>query len=495
MKIQYYIIAILMFSFLITSCSDFLEEKPESFLGAESKDIDAVMLEAQLQGAYKAMLWYKNGRQMMVGVSGTDEAQGATVEVNYWADQGAIDKYNVSLNSENWLTAWMWNTAYFAISRANTTINSIQNVSNVSIEWKENKEGEARFIRAMNYFMLAQYFGKVPLITEKTAPSATPDYPREELSAIYSYILDDLKFAELKLKTSYRSGRATIGAAKALMMKVFMYAQPESGLRDYSKAKKQFEEIEQLNVYSLQSNYEELFMPEFENGVESVYEFQFEYPDEPNHIQYSLGSRAVGEYGPGSGYELLLPTQRYLNLFISGDGDERLQASVRSEFYKDGTLVTSAPDPEYIFPHCKKYEDNRNTYSYNSSKNVYYIRYADLILLYAECLNEEGNLIGAKEQVQRVRNRARATLPIMAGSKTEMLDFIYEERMRELGMEGWRRFDLIRRGSDYFVNEVGKYNKFANGNIQPFHVLYPIPNNEITMNYGISKDDQNPGYN
>lgn len=492
MKKIYYLLVTTLFMGLSLSCSSFLDEKAESFLAAESEAIDAVMLEAELQGAYKAMLLYKNGRQFMIGISGTDEAQGATVEVNYWADQGAIDKYNVSLNSDNWLTAWMWNSGYFGVSRANMTIKAIKNVVGATEEWKNSKESEARFIRAMNYFMLAQYFGKVPLITEDVAPSSTPAYPREELSVIYSFVLQDLEYAVSNLRTEYRQGRATVGAAKALMMKVYMYAQEESGIRDYTQAGKVFEEIESLNVYSLQPSYKELFLPEYENGVESVYEFQFEYPDEPNTVQYHLGSRAVGEYGPGAGYELLLPTKRFLNLFE--EGDERFEASVRTEFYQDGELITSASDPEYIVPHCKKYEDDRNNFSLNSAKNMYYIRYADLILLYAECLNAEGDLAGAKVQVKRVRDRAKAMSVIAASNKEGMLDFIYEERMRELGMEGWRRFDLIRRGSAYFVDQVGAYNDFAKGSVQAFHVLYPIPTNEISMNYGISEEDQNPGY-
>lgn len=492
MRKIYILLAMTVVTGLLMSCSNFLEEKTESFLAAESDEIDDAMLEAELQGAYKSMLLYKNGRQVMMGVSGTDEAQGATVEVNYWADQGAIDRYSVSLNADNWLVAWMWNSGYFGVSRANTTIKAVRNVVNVTEEWRNSKEAEARFIRAMNYFMLAQYFGKVPLITENVEPSPTPNYPREELSIVYTYILEDLKFAESNLMTDYRQGRATVGAAKALMMKVYMYAQEESGMRDYTQAKKVFEDIEQLNVYALQPSYGELFMPDFENGVESVYEFQFAYPDEPNTVQYHLGSRAVGEYGPGSGYELLLPTKRYLDLFE--EGDERFEASVRTEFYKEGELVTSAPDPEYIAPHCRKYEDDRNSYSLNSAKNMYFIRYADLILLYAECLNESGDLAGAKAQVQRVRDRAKVTSPILADGKGQLLDFIFEERMRELGMEGWRRFDLIRRGSDFFVEQVGMYNTFAKGSVKSFHVLYPIPTNEISMNYGISDNDQNAGY-
>lgn len=495
MKKRTLILATLATGLLFSSCESFLEEKPESFLSAESEEVDANLVEAELQGAYKALIFFKNDRPSMIGILGTDEAQGATVEVNYWAEQGALDKYNTSLNSDNWLTKWLWDAGYFSVSRANTTIRAARNVSGVTEEWKASKEAEARFIRGVAYFMLAQYFGDVPLITEDTKPSARPNYPRESLSKIYEYIVTDLTYAETNLQTEYRAARATIGAAKAMLMKVYMYAQPESGYRDLGKAKTKFEEIEKLNQYVLENNYGDLFKVEFENGTESVYEFQFEYPDLPNQLQYFSGSRAIGNIGEGGGFEIYLPTQRYLNLFTEGDGDERYAASLRTEFYLNGELITSAGDPEYIAPHCKKYEDPRDINAGNSAKNIYFIRYADLILLYAECLNAEGNIGGAKAQVKRVRERARVTTPITARTQEEMLDFIYEERMRELGMEGWRRFDLIRRGRDYFVSQVDQYNKFAKGNVKEFHTLYPIPNNEISMNDGIGKEDQNPGYN
>jgi hypothetical protein len=478
---------------LVTSCNDFLKEEPENFLSAESNAVDKNLVEAEIQGAYKSMLWFKNGRQGFIGISGTDEAQGKTVEANYWAEQGAIDKYNTSLNADNWLVKWLWDSGYFGISRANTAITSSRKTTGESDEWKESKEAEARFVRAFDYFMLAQYFGNVPLITEETKVSTRPNYPRVGLSTIYKYIEQDLLFCESKLKTNYREGRPTVGAAKAMLMKVYMYAPDSTGMRDYKKAAQKFEEIEKLGVYSLQSSYADLFDPDYENGTESVYEFQFQYPDEPNYFQYFCGSRAIGEFGEGGGYGIFLPTKRYLNLFDAED--ERFAASVRTEFYKNGALLTSASDPEYISPHCKKYEDfKRNNDAYNSSKNIYYIRYADLILLYAECLNDQGSLDLAKKQIQRVRDRAHASSAITATTKEEMLDYIYEERMRELGMEGWRRMDLIRRGASYFVSQVDKYNKFAKGNVKAYHCFYPIPTNEINMNEGISPEDQNEGY-
>lgn len=388
----------------------------------------------------------------------------------------------------------MWDTGYFGANRCNNTIvSSRKEIAGASDEWKINMEAEARFIRAVNYFMLTQFFGKVPLITEETAPSATPSYPREEIAKIYQFVIDDLNFAEQHLNTTYRAGRATVGAAKAMLMKVYMYAPQESGFRDFSKAKALFEEIEGLNVYALQPAYAELFEPEFENGTESVYEFQFEYPDEPNTFQKFCGSRAIGSIGDGGGYGIFLPSDYYLQSF-DDPNDVRLPVSVRTEFYgEDGLQITSSADPEYIQPHCKKYEDPRNNNCDNSAKNIYYIRYADLILLYAECLNELNDPQGAVEQINRIRRRANA-YPIETMPKEKLLDFIYEERMRELGMEGWRRFDLIRRGVDYFVKQVDTHNLFAKDNVKPFHALFPIPSNEISMNNGISNEDQNEGY-
>lgn len=491
MKSTYLFILAGLISF--SSCNDFLTEKPENFLSAESEVADKNLVEAEIQGAYKSMLWFKNGRQGFIGISGTDEAQGKTVEANYWGEQGAIDKYNTSLNADNWLTKWLWDSSYFGIARANTAIVAARKVTGVTQEWKESKEAEARFVRAFDYFMLVQNFGNVPLITENTKPSARPNYPRVAMSEIYKFIEEDLVFCESKLTCQYRTGRPTVGAAKAMLMKIYMYAPESTGMRSYSKAKQKFEEIEKLGVYSLQPSYANLFDADYENGVESVYEFQFQYPDEANHFQYFCGSRAIGQYGEGAGYGIFLPTQRYLSLF--DDTDERFQASVRTEFYKNGVRLTSASDPEYIAPHCKKYEDfKRNNDSYNSSKNMYFIRYADLILLYAECLNEEGKLGDAKNQVLRIRERAKASPSINATNKAEMLSFIYEERMRELGMEGWRRMDLIRQGASYFVSQVDKYNVFAKGNVKPYHIFYPIPTNEINMNDGIAPEDQNEGY-
>ena len=184
----------------LSSCDEFLREEPEDFMSAESEDVDEALIEAEIQGAYKSTLWFKNGRQGFIGITGTDEARGKTVEVNYWAEQGAIDRYNTSLNADNWLTKWLWDSGYFGISRSNTAINAVRNYTGSTEEWRLSKEAEARFVRAFDYFMLVQNFGGVPLITEETVLSATPNYPRIDKSEIYKYIIQDLEFCESHLR-------------------------------------------------------------------------------------------------------------------------------------------------------------------------------------------------------------------------------------------------------------------------------------------------------
>ena len=75
----------------LSSCDEFLREEPEDFMSAESEDVDEALIEAEIQGAYKSTLWFKNGRQGFIGITGTDEARGKTVEVNYWAEQHVIE--------------------------------------------------------------------------------------------------------------------------------------------------------------------------------------------------------------------------------------------------------------------------------------------------------------------------------------------------------------------------------------------------------------------
>ncbi|WP_431215298.1 RagB/SusD family nutrient uptake outer membrane protein [Puia sp. P3] len=187
-------------------------------------------------------------------------------------------------------------------------------------------------------------------------------------------------------------------------------------------------------------------------------------------------------------------------------GDLRKAQSIRYDFTYKGitpTLSTGFGGDE-LDPHVKKYEDPRTdgvmSFWY-SGKNIFYIRYADVLLMYAECLNELGKTSDAVHLMNSTI-RARAfggTIPAGLSWDPGMSPDVFrtnilDERMRELCFEGWRRSDLIRTTS--FLNLVKARNKWTkqSGTIQAFNQLYPIPLTEILQNPDIPATDQNPGY-
>jgi hypothetical protein len=291
-----------------------------------------------------------------------------------------------------------------------------------------------------------------------------------------------------------------------------LYAPQASGVRDYTKAKEWFGKVIASGKYSLMPNYASNFDYNFANSAESIYEFQFNnnWPDN-NQLQWQTGSRAVANISQNAtfgGYDLILPTMYCYKDATAGGvweaGDTRKAASIRYDFkYRGKTPVLPAGmGGDELDPHCKKYEDDRIDGSqqfWYSGKNKPYIRYSDVLLCYAECLNELGNTPEAEGIVNQVRQRAFGTSWTTAKawsglSQAAFRDQMMDERMRELSFEGWRRMDLIRSGK--FVQLIKERNRWAkeSGTIAEFHTRYAIPLTEILQNDEINPEDQNPGY-
>lgn len=256
------------------------------------------------------------------------------------------------------------------------------------------------------------------------------------------------------------------------------------------------------------------------------------YPD-CNYWEFDCGSRACDSwFGQGcsfSGYDFLVPTPFAYKTVEEGgiweDGDLRKEEALRYDFTyytnkysEDGTFEYVTPDlsktqwtgtTDELEPHIKKYEDYRTDIlsglginnMWNSGKNFSMIRYADVLLLHAECLNELGQ---TSEAVRIVNNQIRTrawggNLPEdkkwnSGMSKDEFRDKVMDERLRELCFEGWRRIDLLR--TNKFVELIKERNRWAkeSGTIQDFHKRYPIPDTEIKTNDAFGPEDQNPGY-
>jgi hypothetical protein len=474
----------------LAGCTDeFLEERPESFLSPQSLYTSEAGALAGLNGAYAALKLQKGGRAYLIGIIGTDEAQ-LTFDEAGVADRLGLDAYDGNLNAQNPWVAWMWNAVYFGIDRANNVLEYVPALQ--MDETRKNRIlGEARFLRALNYFYAVQLFGPVPL---RTAPSTSVNdlnFPRASEAEIYAQIIEDLEFAENNLLARYTGpdvGRATTGAAKTLLAKVYLSA--PAPIRDYARAAAKAKEVYDAKTYALETDFAQLFVPANENGKESIFEIQFFFPDQIHGLGIATGTRALPFNILGGGFAAYLPTDSMYNSFLPGD--KRVPATFRTEFFDaTGKKVTSATNPEYLKPYVKKYEDPSATPASNSAKNVYVLRYADLVLMYAEALNETGQTPAATDLVNEVR--LRAGIPELAGlDQAGLRSAILRERLWELAFEGWRWYDLKRTGT--LVERATLWNPRARVNISEKNYLYPLPINEINTNQGIGPDDQNPGY-
>lgn len=514
-----------------SSCSDFLSEMPKTSLTPEQVYTDLKVLEPTVDGLYTSYRRSKEGRSgFTFTLLGLDEVKQGIVQMSD-ASQAGLDYYDGMLNatssqiSEMWFKRWpMINTA--ALSIRGLELLSEAETDNGALAKLRLLRANACFVRALAMFELTMYWGEVPVIDIIDLDNPDIDMSKKSLGIVWKQIFDDLTFASENLGDGRQTGpRATKGAAIAMLGKVFMYAPIESGYRDYGKAIEYFERIR--GQYSLEPSYERMFDEyatlEF-NSDESIFEIDYICNSSgPNYWQWDMGSRTLANLGEScyiGGYDVALPTEYAYKMKSDGgvweDGDLRREASIRFDFtYNEQEFTVPSWGADELDPHIKKWEDRRlDQYTSNSlasdatngrsmywaGKNYMYLRYADILLCYAECLNETGRTGDAIDVVNQVRARAwGGELPAerrWSGlSQDQFRTNIMDERMRELCFEGWRRMDLIRSGN--FVNLIKERNPWTKekGTISDFHVRWPIPEDEIKNNpYMEMEVDQNPGY-
>jgi hypothetical protein len=503
---------------VVSSCSDFLVEEPQTAFTQEQAFKDLNNIDLVVGGLFNSWRNTKKDRGGFVFTLGTDEAQQGAYQVRSDADQAGLDRYNGFLAPSNAALTRQWDDRWPIITAASTAISALS--TNQQDATRRNKLlGEASFIRAALNFELTQYWGRIPVIDLENLIEIGSG--RQPLATVYGYIIDDLKKAVQFLPDAQSDPRrASKTAAQALLGKVYLYAPEESGFRNYELAKEQFLAVINSGKHSLVPAYADLWDPLKPNPTESIFAFQFNniQPDN-NQIQWQMGSRAVanlqkiedrneGQYAYFGGYDLLLPTQYCHSTVETGGlweaGDLRRNESIRYNFqYKGRTPVVEGwMGGDELNPHVKKFEDTRldgTTGFWYSGKHAYFLRYSDIILCYAETLNETGATGQAVAEVNKVRARAwGGSLPPSkawsAMSQDEFRNKILDERMRELCFEGWRRMDLNRHNK--LVDLISIRNQWANesGTIQRFHRWYPIPRNEILQNEDIGPEDQNEGY-
>jgi tetratricopeptide (TPR) repeat protein len=416
---------------------------------------------------------------------------------------------------------WAFDEYYEGVYRCNQVLD---NVPAISMEdgLKKRVMGQAYFLRGLYFFHLVNLFGSVALPI--TSPQSSSDFfaPQATQEEGWKQVIADFKAAADLLPVSYANvegpdvnqlGRATKGAAMGYLGKAYLFN------KMYTEAAAQFKAVIDLGVYDLMPDYKDNFTENKENNIESVFEVQFSttvggtdlgWQGIPSSTWGKTSARAITYGAPNFGWTDVQPSFSVFNEFqqektADGKTDPRLDATI---FYnKPGELIYGQPFAQVyanssylndIF--CRKYENGdgnkANEFDWKSGINERLMRYADILLMYAECLNELGQTAQAAPYIQRVRTRASLpdiTAKLAGMSQQEMRDQLAHERLLEFCLEG-HRFDDIRRWG--WLQDAAKLAMLKQrdpefANYKPGKELYPIPQGEIDNNPGFK---QNPTY-
>jgi len=407
-------------------------------------------------------------------------------------------------------SAFLWNDMYRMIFRANQVLANVPNID-MDATLKKQYLAEALFLRSLCYYDLALLFGNIPLVT--TLADATTRVPQVSQDAVYEQIIKDLTTAKADLPASYDTnnlGRATKGAATALLGKVYMQQDVTLHANKWQMASAQFAEVISSNRYSLVAQYADNFTEANENNSESVYEVQFSGVNK-NFGQDFAGAAEGNEraqfFGPpGIGFADVEVRPWLFSEFsdktVSGGTDPRRDATMFSAIgtptlygkaFGTGGLDIS---PNRLL--WRKYQNDRTRgfEDFFSGINIRLIRYADVLLMQAEALNEQGRTADALPLINQVRQRASVNLTPLTGSFTQagMRTQLRHERITELAGEGMRWSDLVRYGlldTQTGLTELKARDADFNNFVTPKNKLLPIPQTEIDIDKNLK---QNPGF-
>lgn len=366
-----------------------------------------------------------------------------------------------------------WTIFYQGIAYANNVIDRVPAI-NMDENLRARLVGEAHFLRAFYYFHLVRLFGDLPLVTKALKSLAELDYPKRSPKAdVYKVIIDDLKAAETVLPPTYSGadrGRATKGAASAFLASVYLT------LNQYQLAADKAAEVMAPASgfgYGLWDDYVDVFDIKNEFGKEAIFDAQFmSGPGGQGGNLIAFFAQENNSVG-GRGFGSFQPTQELYDAFQVND-------KRKASFFSKGT------DNKY---YCNKWIDADAKTENQSDNNYPLMRYATVVLTFAEAYNEVHTPVDDNDAYKAINSiRQRAGLPLFSGLTQEQLrDSIRNERRLELCFEGERWFDLVRTG---LLESTLKAKGTAN--IKPYHVLFPVPQFEIDLNQNLKP--QNSGY-
>ncbi len=547
-----------------TSCKKFLEEKPETQYTSDNFFVDKVTLDAGIVGMYssaKDLFGVYTNTPLFMTEMGTDEGMfkgSSGVRFNF-------DRHTFSVSEGAIYEFWI---RHFQIAaRANTMIAAAAKVTSITDAERNVVVGEARFIRAFVYFRLVQAYGELPIIDQPITGDFDYSLPRRPIKDVYDLIVGDLSFAsspDVLPTAKTNNGHANQWAAKALLGKVYLTMASakeanrvpgyqgitESVNELYTKAWTVLKDVKDNSGASLLPVYGNVFKIENKNtNAESLFELQFS-PVVPYGTQWTKEWGMISSGGTINGNPAYYTNSMigqcdlvyvpkfykyYKPTLASPDYDKRRVWNLTDSLVNiannaPSTLTyiwgtTSNPDKynQTVLGRCgvTKYrwgnswkESSIYLYS-NCPNNVIILRFADVLLMFAEADYKKNGVISDEglEAINRVRQRARGLAangsPIPESSTPGFLNYkaaditideILMERARELCFEFQRWFDLARTGKFEFFLEKTRPANDANivntaTSFDPArHYLFPIPQSELDLSTNKENFKQNPNY-
>lgn len=553
-------------SLTFTSCEDFLTEEVRGQQNLDTYFTTADECEAYITGCYQDITcggwWNINTVWLLSEMCSDDAWMGNTTQGQ--SDYISLAHYQGN-GASNGPISNFWQYRYKGILRCNVAIDRISNAGLEDTELQARLVAEARFLRGYFYFELARNFGGVPLITEFKMPEEIEGITRASLEDTYKFIEGDLIAAAevLPKRSEYADadmGRATSGAALGLLGKVYLYQEKWSEARDVLQKlipeSGYTGEDAQTTEYDLLPNFGDVWDKDFDNRVESLFEVQYEYHATlavGGSLSTVTGARSCGA-ALGDGWAWCQPTANLEAAY--GEDDERREwtiiktgcTEIKGETEENFTKILNDNKEISVYDDCvEKYNLPENSLVidpsghksgriirkyylplndrpevYNTDKsplNHRILRYADVLLMYAEACNELNDDTHAQIALNRVRNRAGLASVTVTGN--ELRHAIRNERRLELAFEQNRLYDIRRwkddNGKPVIANLMGENGSFVKWNTDPAtrdamewdnqgeasdkgksfredrDFLFPIPLYEVTMSNG--SIEQNPNWN
>lgn len=499
---------ILVISFCITGCKkDFLDRQR---LGGYTGDnypypSGGGPYDQFIFSAYSALRDYKVTDYAFIGatsIRSDDADKGSSLFDGVSYGLGGADNFPVAPTAQFVNELW---TAYLGdlVYKCNVVLQQVaQDSAGTAEAVKVSAMGEARFLRGYAYFTLVRLFGNVPII-DSVLSIENSVVPQSDPATVYAFIEQDLQYAAANLPASYDPkfiGRATRGAANGMLAKVYLYEKKWQQAMDAASL------VINSGMYDLSTPYDKIFINEGENSKESIFEVQC-YADANNPTDYGCqyaeiqGVRGAGNEDLGWGFN---NPSHQLHLAYEA-GDPRINSTI---------LFVPTPAPTVYGETFGRPESNDSMYNmkvYLGNNpairtqvgglvgqhawwvNVRILRYADVVLMYAEAANELGQTSEALEKLEWIRARARngnnAVLPpVTSTDQAQLRSAIWHERRIELAMEHERFFDIVRWGIAANVLHYAGKNNYISGRDE----WLPVPQAQIDLSKGALH--QNPGY-